>query len=502
MRVLAYYLPQFHVIEENNKWWGENYTEWTAVKDAIPLYKGHIQPKQPLEGYYNLLNRKTMEHQAELLNKYNIDGLCIYHYYFADGKKILEKPAENLLRWTDLPINYCFSWASESWVRSWSKLQGNSWNTKIDLKQKKDDHYLIKQEYGDKGYWKRHFEYLLPFFKDSRYIKEEGKPVFVIYHPDWIGCIREMGEYWNELAIASGFPGIYLIGDNASENKIFESSAIHEPQDTLIDYFFQDIQEKCPIHAIYDYDDVWNYMLSNPKLHRGMCLCGFVQYDDTPRRATNGFVIEGATPEKFEKYMTILLDKGRQLESPFVFLNAWNEWGEGMYLEPDVQSRFGYLEAYRNAKSVDSERRYVANIDVLEDISRKTFSNSKRYERYFRLFDKWLTIKESHIDIGGYLYSHGIHSIGIYGLGMMGRHLIAELSDSEVDIKYGVDKKAAINNQIFSIFKTCDKIPEADAVIITVVYNYESIIKELKNHTKAEVILLSELINQISDSCS
>ena len=141
MKTIAMYLPQFHRVKENDAWWGEGYTEWTAVKNAKPLFEGHNQPRVPLhENYYNLLEKSTMEEQAELAQQYGVDGFCFYHYYFKDGRKILEKPAENLLNWTDIKLPFCFCWANETWARTWSNVGNkNSWNEQLEVKGSKSE---------------------------------------------------------------------------------------------------------------------------------------------------------------------------------------------------------------------------------------------------------------------------------------------------------------------------------------------------------------------------
>lgn len=217
MKTLAMYLPQFHKIPENDEWWGEGFTEWTAVKAARPLFEGHVQPKMPLNGnYYDLLEKKTMMWQADLMKQYGIDGQCIYHYYFKDGRKILEKPVENLLKWKDINMPFCLCWANERWARTWSISGGNSWADKFEKRkgtnQTKD--VLLEQSYGREEEWKAHFEYLLPFFEDERYIKINGSPVFVIFIKDLIPCLKQMVDYWKKLSHLHGFSGIYFIGAN------------------------------------------------------------------------------------------------------------------------------------------------------------------------------------------------------------------------------------------------------------------------------------------------
>lgn len=138
IRTIAMYLPQFHCIPENDAWWGKGFTEWSTVKAAKPLYESHGQPRIPLnQNYYNLLEKETMLWQAELMHQYGIDGLCFYHYYFKNGKKILEKPAENLLCWKDVNIPFCFCWDSASWARTWSNVGGNSWADTFEKKEKR-----------------------------------------------------------------------------------------------------------------------------------------------------------------------------------------------------------------------------------------------------------------------------------------------------------------------------------------------------------------------------
>ena len=165
MKKFAFFLPQFHEIPENDEWWGKGFTEWTNVKDAKPLYKGHQQPKHPMNNnYYNLLHKNVVEWQTELMNKSGLDGFIYYHYYFT-GKKLLEKPAENLLKWKDIPQRFFFCWANHTWNRSWEGKKT----------------ILLEQTYGTKDDWEKHFQYLLPLFKDDRYEKRDNKPLLMIF---------------------------------------------------------------------------------------------------------------------------------------------------------------------------------------------------------------------------------------------------------------------------------------------------------------------------------
>ena len=168
MKLITFYLPQFHTFPENDEFWGKGFTEWTNVKKARPLYKGHYEPRVPLDdNYYDLTNPKTFEWQVDLAKKYGVYGFCFYHYWFS-GKILMQKPMEMFLRNKNLSLHYCISWANETWSRRWNG---------------KEEDILIKQEHGTEREWIEHFNYLLKFFKDDRYIKIDGYPLFILYKP-------------------------------------------------------------------------------------------------------------------------------------------------------------------------------------------------------------------------------------------------------------------------------------------------------------------------------
>lgn len=261
------------------------------------------------------------------------------------GRQLLDKSAENLLKWQDIDINYCFSWANESWVCSWSAISGNAWTT---TEKKNGSGILIRQTYGDKSEWKKHFEYLLPFFQDERYIKKENRPVFIIYKPKAIKQIKEMIQYWNRLAVEQGFSGIYFIGTNelSWEEKEMNAGMLYEPDFSTMGKYdigigkIKKLLEKININIprIYHYDRIWKQIL-NRKNRKGIYLGGFVDFDRSPRRGTDGDVMQGMSPSKFGKYFGRLYQKAFDREDEYIFLTAWNEWGESAYLEPD--SRYG-----------------------------------------------------------------------------------------------------------------------------------------------------------------
>lgn len=356
MKIIAYHLPQFHEIEENNRWWGKGFTEWTNTKKSKPLYKGHNQPREPLdENYYNLLDKKTMEWQQKISTENGVYGFCYYHYWF-NGSKILEKPVENLLNWKDIKQNFCFCWANHDWKKTWNGTQ----------------EMLMKQEYGQKKEWKEHFEYLVKFFKDERYIKLQNKPLFVLYRAkDIIDC-DEMISFWNELALENGFAGIYIVEslNVKNETSILKNSigvTLREPNYSMVNLnIIQKVinklkREYLSIPTKYDYEKLCKSSLKLSKKfkasEKALFLGSFVGWDNTPRHSIRGRVAEKSTPEKFKKYLSkqIKLSEELKQKDKIIFLNAWNEWAEGMYLEPDKKIGFGFLKALKEALNQKKE---------------------------------------------------------------------------------------------------------------------------------------------------
>lgn len=353
MKIFAYYLPQFHCIPENDEWWGKGFTEWTNVKKAKPLYKGHVQPKVPKDNnYYRLDDVETLKWQGDLLNKYNVDGLIFYHYYFK-GKKLLEKPGELLLENKNININYFFCWANHSWYRSW---EGSK---KI----------LLDQTYGDEKDWEEHFMYLLPFFKDSRYEKKDNKPILMIFNSEFDEK-KEIFNFFNKKCIENGFDGIYLVETkfnekqckNQKENEQEYTSVIHyrEPNFALNLYkknithlpkrIFDKIvktigNEKLKITTKYDGNKIYKEMCHKSYYDKKNIIKGaFFEWDNTPRHSYRGYVITPVNKKMFNKYMSLIKS------DEYLFLNAWNEWAEGMMLEPTVQNNYKYLEWIKEVK--------------------------------------------------------------------------------------------------------------------------------------------------------
>ena len=364
-KIIAMYLPQFHRIPENDKWWGEGFTDWVSVKKAEPLFPGHKQPRKPLgSNYYDLSEKRNLKWQSDTAQKYGVDGWAIYHYWFADGKKLLEKPAEIILQNNDISIPFCFAWDNTSWIRTWSKIQGNPWSPKMDgdnIKEN-DNGLLLEIRYGKECDWKEHFDYLLPFFSDDRYIKVDGKPVFIFFTNNDKKNLIRMGYYWNKLAIKNGFNGVYLITRRTpfNRNKLFQGTIKYEPAYSgwqagqIIKYILRvENKKKVTSQPVrMKYDSIWKSILRAEKKNKDKTSFagGFVDFDDTPRKGGRGRVIEATTPEKFYTYLSKLYGMCKRREKEFIFITAWNEWGESATLEPDEQNEYSYLKAIEKVK--------------------------------------------------------------------------------------------------------------------------------------------------------
>lgn len=353
IKIMAFYLPQFHTIPENDEWWGKGFTEWVNVRKARPLFKGHNQPRVPLnENYYDLSKVETLRWQADLANTYGVYGLCFYHYWFAGGKKLLEKPAEMLLENKDIRLRFCFSWANEPWARTWDG---------------KAHHVLMAQDYGMEDDWKKHFYYLLPFFKDDRYVKEDGCPMFLIYKPHSIPHAKEMMEMWNGMAIKEGFNGIHFVetlrGTNRDNRNLpFKAYVEFEPALTNYSHSFLTLNynrirrrllkainkvfgSNIMLNRPYQFEEVMRRSLKHKSpqgTYGGVC----VGWDNTARRGNASVVVLPSTKNQFKKALKDKIIKTeREYNADYVFINAWNEWCEGTYLEPDEVHKYDYLEA-------------------------------------------------------------------------------------------------------------------------------------------------------------
>lgn len=359
------YLPQFHSIPENDEFWGKGFTDWLSVRKAEPLFKGHCQPRIPMGGqYYDLSEESSIRKQAALAGKYGIDGWGIYHYWFGQGKNLLSRPAEILLKNKDIDIDFFFAWDNVSWKRSWSRIKGNAWAPKADVNcPTGGSPLLVPYVLGGREEWLLHYKWLLPFFQDSRYTRQEGKPVFVIYH--YVGDIAGMCAYWDSLAREDGLGGIFFIFRHDPKEGAPQTFAqfTYEPifsgwtKRSLADRAWSRAKNILGIKdrlKKYNYSHIWHKILRHAKANAtpNLFYGAFVSYDDSPRRGSSGRAVLGSTPELFHKFLGELKEICRAQGKDLIFLTAWNEWGEGAYLEPDTVNGYRYLEALDSGATV------------------------------------------------------------------------------------------------------------------------------------------------------
>ena len=346
-RVIAFHLPQFHPTPENDEWWGKGFTEWTNVAKAKPLFPGHYQPHIPADlGFYDLRLPEARHAQAELAREYGIEGFCYYHYWFG-GRRILERPVNDILDSGEPDFPFCLCWANHSWNTAW---QGT-------------DTMLIEQVYPGWDDHAAHFDWLLRAFSDRRYLKVDGRPIFVIYKPDDIPDLRKVIDYWRERAAQAGLPGLYLIGvAHGKESwdprvRGLDASTMQSlPQRTgRIPRRYLGMKLRLALsgasHAltIWDYESMMHRLLRTrpaPWMDFPLVL---PNWDNTPRIGMRGLVLHNATPELFRRHLREAIRRvaeNSQQES-LVFLKAWNEWAEGNHVEPDQKWGRAWLQVIR-----------------------------------------------------------------------------------------------------------------------------------------------------------
>lgn len=361
-KVIAFYLPQYHPTPDNDKWWGKGFTEWTNVGKAKPLFRGHYQPKVPADlGYYDLRLPEVREAQAELAKEAGIYGFCYYHYWFA-GKEELELPFNEVLRLgkPDFPFMLC--WANESWHQKFWDKDGKGSSKEL----------LIEQTYPGEEDHIAHFYRLLPAFKDPRYIQIDGKPVFMIYKPRLIPNVTELINLWNKLAKENSLKGLTFIAHCLTDEKDF----INEEEEItlMIDKGFSFININRIFNPVLKRTKLKKYLNKFSRLITRKPLVvsykraikEFTNYnvdsleyviptiipnwDHTPRSGINGLVYKDSSPFYFKKHLISVISniKEKDKNHNFVFLKSWNEWGEGNYIEPDLEFGKDYIISLRN----------------------------------------------------------------------------------------------------------------------------------------------------------
>lgn len=369
-RVIAYYLPQYHPIPENDEWWGKGFTEWVNVAKAKPLFRGHYQPKVPSElGFYDLRMPEVREEQARLAKEAGIEGFMYWHYWFGNGKQLLERPFNEVLSTRKPDFPFCLGWANHTWSsKTWNKEKHQ--NTPLILMEQK---YLGIKDYTE------HFYSVLPAFKDGRYITVDGKPFFLIFDPRGFKDISNLIACWRKLAIENGLKGIHFVGLTTSvtfrskESKSrFSMTSADENYNLILNMGFDAVnsigQGKANFLAngkyqMYiseflkriiglglitkiDQSKVNKFLFSDEDRWDNVYPTIIPNFDRTPR-TNKDTVYVNSTPKAFETLIRRALEivKNKKDEHKIIMLKSWNEWGEGNYVEPDIKYGRGYLDA-------------------------------------------------------------------------------------------------------------------------------------------------------------
>ena len=348
-RLIAFYLPQFYPTKENDEWWQKGFTEWTNVGRAKPLFRGHDQPRVPTDlGYYDLRVPEVREQQAKMAKEAGIEGFCYWHYWFA-GRRLLDRVFSEVLTSGKPDYPFCLCWANHSWYQK-------TWDPT------KPDKLLIEQTYPGVEDYKNHFYAMLPAFKDKRYMTVEGKPIFGIYSTtDFPDATRFMAT-WNELAKENGLPGFYFCAFTYHATKVKDLLKMGYDS-TVLDNLLWLIRNKqksklaLAIRHIthrpftFQYDYYIKCMMDLYQCGQNMHPCICPNFDHSPRSSWRGPVLINHSPKNWQKLCESIFAvcSKREHDSNLVFVKAWNEWGEGNYLEPDDTFGRGFLEATRAA---------------------------------------------------------------------------------------------------------------------------------------------------------
>lgn len=342
VRAIAFYLPQFHPIPENDRWWGKGFTEWRGVAAARPSFVGHYQPHIPADlGFYDLRVSETREAQVELARAYGIHGFCYYYYWF-NGKRLLERPLDEVLASGRPDFPFCVCWANESWSRRWDGL---------------DKDILIAQEYPD-GWAERFIRDLLPLFRDSRYIRINGKPLLAVYRTGSIPRAAACVETWRDICRREGIGDIYLASvqsfDLADPRDIGFDAAIEFPplgfKILTLDNRHLQLLDKSFQGTVHHYPTLVDWALQKPNPGYTWFRGVFPAWDNSPRIGRLARIFAENRPSEYQRWLTSMAEwslREREDDEQLIFINAWNEWGEGAHLEPDLGNGHAYLKATR-----------------------------------------------------------------------------------------------------------------------------------------------------------
>lgn len=376
-RVIAFYLPQYHPIPENDKYWGKGFTEWRNVGKAKPLFKGHKQPRVPADlGYYDLRLSEVREAQAKLAREAGVEGFCYWHYWFGNGRQLLEMPFNEVLRTGQPDFPFCLGWANHSWT-------SKTW---VAGKTFQKDSMIMEQTYPGIEEHEKHFYAMLNAFKDHRYITVDGKLLFVIFRPLDIPNVRDFIDLWNKLAQKEGLKGFHFVGVESSfgmfstegkkimydgkrttaklYNKVLEAgfdgvnsrgmNLAHVRYSSVWGFYFKKALKKFfKWQGIvkYDYRRVTKLLFTEEDKWENVYPTIIPNWDRTPRSGKKAIVWYNNNPKYFREQVELALDyvKDKPEQQRLLFLMSWNEWGEGNYMEPDIEFGKGYINALHDA---------------------------------------------------------------------------------------------------------------------------------------------------------
>lgn len=372
-RIIAFYLPQFHPIPENDLWWGAGFTEWTNVAKAKPLFPGHFQPRLPADlGFYDLRVPEVRAAQANMARAAGIEGFCYWHYWFA-GKRLLERPFNEVLSSKEPDFPFCLGWANQTWTGIW---HGAS------------DKTLMEQTYPGPTDNERHFYEVLPAFQDPRYLRVDGQPLFLLYRPTEFPEVSSFMEQWRRLAVKNGLPGVHFVAHLLPQNADFPWRERGFSAETLVaalqvsspsirsrfnremngsKFAFPDgdqsglgdfsrlgfyaarrALEKAGLKqlSVWHYKDAMKYFLEGVTRDEHCYPCIVPNWDNSPRSGKRAVILHGATPELFRQHLreSLQLVSHKTPEHRIIFAKSWNEWAEGNYLEPDSRYGRAYLD--------------------------------------------------------------------------------------------------------------------------------------------------------------
>ena len=351
-RVIAFYLPQYYPTKENDEWWSKGFTEWTNVGRAKPLFKVHYQPKVPADlGYYDLRLPEVREEQAILAKEAGIEGFCYWHYWF-NGQRLLDRVFTEVVETGHPDFPFCLCWANHSWYKkNWDPTMPNV--------------MLMEQTYPGVEDYTNHFIALIKAFKDERYIKVRGMPVFGIFAPQDIPDFCIMRDTWDKLAKENGLPGIYFFGFTYEE-KYVDAIKTMGMNSAVFDYMLSSlrIREKYAITKVIrkirqtfgfantmDYKEYSKLTLKQINEDKFVNPCIVPNFDHSPRSGNKHVIITNSEPVNFGKLCSDVIKLRQSIddEDNFLFIKAWNEWGEGNYMEPDIKYGKGYISALKKA---------------------------------------------------------------------------------------------------------------------------------------------------------